>query len=85
LGVPDLQSNALVRPAARAASASRERSMSQQRYCQRLERGEYRRGTAATLAALPLHSAVFASNINFFTRSRRNVFQFLSNMHINLA
>jgi hypothetical protein len=24
---------------------------------------------AADLAALPLHSAVFASNINFFTRS----------------
>ncbi len=29
---------------------------------------------AADLAALPLHSAVFASNINFFTRSCPCVF-----------
>src|SRR5260370_39079115 len=69
LGVPHLQSNALVRPATRAARSNRSNRVSQERDCRSQNgdgRGSKNRGRSRSLAAA---YDWFHSKINFFTRS----------------
>src|SRR5260370_21723564 len=77
LGGPDLQSDALVRPAARSASAGCSNRVSQETR-RRSQNGDGRRGkNRGRSCSLAAAYDWFHSKINFFTASRRDVFWYL--------